>query len=74
MTATPSITKELAQALGLPKHTRKAVLTLEVGELPTLEIETFVIADAQPDMKAADPDRIKQVSFMVRLMPFRDSK
>lgn len=69
----PRITRELAAALGLPKNSRKAVLTLEVGKLPTLEIETFVISDAEPGMRPISPERIKQVKFMVRLMPCKES-
>lgn len=31
-----NLTQDLARALGLPKQTTKAVLTLEVGKAPTL--------------------------------------
>lgn len=71
------LNRALAQALGLPKHTKKAVLTLEAGEYPTLEL-TMVVTDA-----AGQPigDQVKQpvgsyaaalatVQFMVRLVPF----
>lgn len=66
---------DLAKALGLPKHTVKAVLTLEVGELPRLQLTMHATDSNGRLVLEADPGdpvarRIAQVQFMVRLEPF----
>jgi hypothetical protein len=74
---------DLARALGLPKNATRAVLTLQSGELPTLEL-TMLATDGHGSLVLeADPDapdhpggtvaqRIARVQFMVRLVPFND--
>lgn len=69
------LTADLAKALGLPKHTKKAVLTLEAGELPTLEMTMHATDTNGRLVLEADPGdpvakRVAQVQFMVRLVPF----
>lgn len=75
-----SLVAELAAALGLPTRTRRAVLTLEAGKLPLLEVEMYVRDGAghfvldpwrgDPGKNAAE--RIKSITFMLRLEPFKD--
>ena len=67
---TPDITRQLARALGLPKTTTKATLRLEVGKLPTLEVECHevplrIVVDPQSQAKS-----IASLHFMLRLEPF----
>lgn len=69
------LTADLVKALGLPKHTKKAVLTLEAGELPTLELTMHATDTNGRLVLEADPGdpvakRVAQVQFMVRLEPF----
>lgn len=69
------LTADLARALGLPKRTKKAVLTLEAGELPTLELTLHATDSNGRLVLEADPGdpvakRVAQVQFMVRLVPF----
>lgn len=67
------VTAELARALGLPKNTTRAVLTLQAGRFPTLKVEylvtdtvgRFVILDSDDSMAA----RIAKVNFVLRLEP-----
>jgi hypothetical protein len=73
---------ELAQALGLPPLTQKAVLTLEVGKYPTLEVTALVkggvsiAAGTEPvlnaDGSATIPlaRQLSRVQYIVRLEPF----
>lgn len=63
----------LCKALGLPPYTTKAVLTLEPGKMPTLQVECLML-----DRKGAivydyekTPEEIKKLQFMLRLEPFR---
>ena len=37
------LTRELAKALGLPKHTTRAVLTLQAGEPPRMQLTVNVV-------------------------------
>lgn len=69
------ITSEIAKALGVSKA-RKAVLTLEVGELPRLEVETYLTGADDTVVIELDPEtlgpRIAMVAFKLRLEPFSD--
>lgn len=59
----------LCRALGLPKQTRRAVITLEAGQDPKVEIECFEL----PLRFVQDPDGINSIArlnFMIRLEPF----
>ena len=49
--------QELAAALGLPRYTTKAVLTLESGYLPVLEITALVTDDDGKIAFESDPDQ-----------------
>jgi hypothetical protein len=71
------LTRALSKALGLPKHTKRAVLTLDASEPPRLELTVLatdaqgrLIVEADPEGGAAD--RLAQVQFMLRLEPFSD--
>lgn len=68
ITYTPTITMELANALGASRATR-AVLTLEVGELPRLDLTYLasgrsIAANILPDDAAA---RIARTPLKLRL-------
>jgi|694.fasta_scaffold34787_5 hypothetical protein len=72
------LTMALARALGLPKYTQRAVLTLDASEPPRLELTVLpvdeqgrLIVEAGPVEGAAD--RLAQVQFMLRLEPFADN-
>lgn len=75
-----ALNKAFAEALGLPRGTRRAVLVLEAGELPTLTIETTVIdrpAQEIVDVTALTDKyathaaaAIKRIRFKVRLEPY----
>ena len=75
-THTPPITVEIAEALGIPNHTTRAVLTLEAGKLPTLELTMLVLDHKGSAVVEKFNDgthigeRLKKVQFMVRLEPF----
>ena len=64
------LNRELALALGLPNATTRAVLTLQVGEFPRLEVVCHQI----PLAIIIDPDTgarsLGSVQFMLRLEPF----
>lgn len=75
------LTRALSKALGLPKHTKRAVLTLDASEPPRLEL-TVLATDAQGRLivEAGPVDgaegaarRLAQVQFMLRLEPFADN-
>jgi hypothetical protein len=76
------LTAELAAALGLPKLARRAVLTLEVGQPPRMEIEMRVVdARGRPIIEERPGEygegvarRLAKVQFMVRLERFPDAK
>ena len=77
MTTTDHLTNELARALGLPRGTTRAVLTLQVGELPTMELSALVInrdglwvIDTEREVDGNMVQRLASVQFMVRLEPF----
>lgn len=73
-----NLNADLARALGLPKNTTRAVLTLEVGKRPRLEVEylvtdtfgRFAILDADDSMAA----RIAAANFVLRLEPSKVPK
>jgi len=70
------LTSELAQALGLPPHCTRAVLTLEPLEAPKLWVECLVTdSTGQPIVRNGPPPegvaaRLQKVGFMLRLEPF----
>lgn len=76
---TRELTHALAQALGLPHGTSKAVLTLERGKAPTLDVTMFAkdsrgefVIEAFPhDVDMPVERRIAQVQFMLQLAPFK---
>lgn len=69
MTATinpVNLTHELARALGLPANARKAVLTIEAGKLPLLDIECLPVRS--PDgASMISPENLRAVPYMLRL-------
>jgi hypothetical protein len=67
------LTNALGAALGLPKGTTKAVLTLEVGKLPTLEITMFALDYSLTPQRlfgSKAAEEIPKIHFMLRLEPF----
>jgi hypothetical protein len=64
------LNRDLALALGLPKSTTRAVLTLQAGEMPRLEVEF----NERPPRFVTDPStgklKLATVQFMLRLEPF----
>lgn len=63
------LNRDLAEALGLPKFTRKAVLTLEAGRTPKLEIELAPSIEPQR-VGPIDVDALRAVRYVVRLAPY----
>lgn len=63
------LNRQLAEALGLPRMTTRAVLTLEAGELPTLSVETIAQVDARRYVGQGPMDvaKLKRVPFILRL-------
>ena len=69
----------LANALGLPKYTTRAVLTLEAGKSPTLDLTVLATdKDFRPIVETVKGEygsglakRLASVQFMVRLERFR---
>jgi len=64
------LNRDLALALGLPKATTRAVLTLQAGEFPRLEVVCHHVPMAiiiNPDTGAQS---LGSVQFMLRLEPF----
>jgi hypothetical protein len=83
MTISPTrilLVQELAAALGLPRYTTKAVLTLESGCLPILEITTLVTEDDgkfafesdQDQPQGGRAERIKDVVRKFRWVPIEE--
>lgn len=76
---TDKLTRELCAALGLPKMTRRAVLTLEVGQLPALDLDVAcsdtegrpIVEELPGAYGNGVARRIASVQFMVRLVPFK---
>ena len=74
------LTAALCEALGVPKTATKAVLTLEVGRPPTLELTMIctdkagrmLLEDARGENGEAVERRVAKVRFMVRLEVFAD--
>lgn len=63
------LNRDLAEALGLPKSTRKAVLTLEAGRVPKLELE--LLPSIKPQATGPiDVDALRAVRYVVRLAPY----
>lgn len=73
-----ALTKDLCKALGLPKMTTRAVLTLAAGEPPRLQIEMLATdSKGKPIVETSAGEygegvarRLATVQFMVRLEPF----
>lgn len=72
------LTNALAKALGVPNGCTKAVLTLEVGKVPTLQLDLLAIglhAGLGKIVGEKSPDELRKIEFMLRLEPFpRDLK
>lgn len=63
------LTHAIARAFGLPAKTTRAVITLEVGELPKIEVECY----ETPLRIVQSPegiDSLAMLHFMLRLEPF----
>ena len=70
-----SLTAALANALGLPTNTTRAVLTLEAGKPPTLEVTMYATDSAGKLIVEQAKDcaaQIASVHFMLRLEPFQE--
>ncbi len=73
------LTAELALALGLPRYTKRAVLTLEVGEPPRIEPDVIctdaaghpIIETLPREYGEPAAQRLASVRFMLRLEPFK---
>lgn len=68
-----ALTAALAKALGLPSNTTRAVLTLEAGKLPTIELTMYATDSAGKLIVEQAKDtaaQIASVHFMLRLEPF----
>lgn len=61
--------RELAKALSLPPNTRRAVVTIEVGMMPTIDVETVVVSRGKRLEIVDDPNpaAIATLPFMLRL-------
>ncbi len=64
------LNEQLARAFGVPKHCRKAVLTLQVGELPRWDLEVLAIGASEPTA-LVDPEEVaaavQRIPFVLRL-------
>jgi hypothetical protein len=75
------LTAELARALGLPKHTTRAVLTLDAKAPPRIELTMhatnpdgkLIVETYSGECGEALARRVAQVQFMVRLEHFPDA-
>lgn len=75
------LTGALAKALGLPKNTVRAVLTLDATEPPRLELTMHatdaagrpIVEEVPGEYGEGVERRIAQVQFMVRLERFPDA-
>lgn len=75
------LTAALAKALGLPKHTVRAVLTLDATDAPRLELTMLamdatgrpIVEEAPGKYGEAIEHRVARVHFMVRLERFPDA-
>lgn len=73
------LTAELAHALGLPKYTTRAVLTLDIHQPPRIELDVICTdATGKPIVEALPGEygepmvrRLASVHFMLRLEPFK---
>ena len=73
------LTSELAKAFGLPKNTRRAVITLYPSEPPRLELEVlctdaqgrFIVETLPGEYGEPFVRRVASVRFMLRLEPFK---
>lgn len=64
------LNRDLALALGLPKSTTRAVLTLQAGEFPRLEVVCHRIPLAIITTPDTGAQSLGSVQFMLRLEPF----
>ena len=64
------LNRDLALALGLPNGTTRAVLTLQVGEFPRLEVVCHQIPLAIIIDPNTGAQSLGSVQFMLRLEPF----
>lgn len=65
-----ALVRELARALGLPRNTRRATITLEAGQLPKIELEAWIPSD-KIEWRDVDVDAVRSVRFVIRLEPSR---
>lgn len=63
-----ALVRELARALGLPRNTRRATITLEAGKLPKIELEAW-IPSGNIEWRDVDVDRVRALRFVIRLEP-----
>ncbi len=63
-----ALLRELAAALGLPRNTRRATITLEAGQLPKIELEAWIPSD-KIEWRDVDVDRVRALRFVIRLEP-----
>lgn len=61
---------KFSKALGLPKGTTRAVLTLQVGRMPRLHITANVMDGAGHPVLNADATEVEKIEFSYRLVPF----
>lgn len=70
------LSNEIARALGLPRYTTRAVITIEAGKLPLVEVEAIAVSPdgglllAPPCDGGSIGDRLRTIRFMLRLEPF----
>ncbi len=62
--------RDLSDALGLPRNTRRAKIILEAGCLPRIEIEAFAIVEPG-EWNPVDLERVRRLRYVVRLEPSR---
>lgn len=62
------LVRELARALGLPRNTRRATITLEAGQLPKIELEAWIPRESI-DWRPVDLDAIRRLRYVIRLEP-----
>ena len=68
--STYEINRQFARALGLPRNTTKATLTLEVGKDPTIAVECFLVDGEGRYVHSHDAEAIRKIAFKYRLEPF----
>lgn len=60
-TEAQTLNAQIARAFGLPARCRRAVLTLEVGELPRWELEVFAYGPMAMREAVTPEDAVSQV-------------